>query len=191
MGIHRKLAKKKNKTQKWVKKIPQENVSLPTNGQLCDILDEFSGTSHFLTHPPSYKNDRASANTPAHSRALAHRRTAASGFHYQTLFLQLHPGNSFHIQNKNLGSSEITWTCASGHRARIFPSSQDALSQVTISFNCHDSHWKPPASPELFQAWKSCCCRVFCSIFLRLSTAHSPKVVVWGLSQLPALQYAV
>lgn len=142
---------------------------LPTSGQLCDILDEFSGTLHFLTHPPSYKNNMvffwASANTPARSRALAHRRTAASGFHYQALFLQLHPGNSFHVQNKNLGSSEITWTCASGHRARIFPSSQDALSQVTISFSCHDSHWEPPASPELFQAWKSCCCTEFFAPF--------------------------
>lgn len=136
-------------------------MSLPTNGQLCDILDEFSGTSHFLTHPPSHRNTtvffRASANTPACSRALVHRRTAASRFHYQALFLQLHPGNSFHIQNKNLGSSEITWTCASGHRARIFPSSQDALSQVTISFSCHDSHWEPPASLELFQVWKNRC----------------------------------
>lgn len=155
-------------------------MGLPTNGQLCDILDEFSGTSHFLTHPPSYKNNmvffRATANTPACGRTLAHRRTAASGFHYQALFLQLHPSNSFHIQSKNLGSSEITWTCASGHRARIFPSSQDALSQVTISFSCHDSHWEPPASPEQFQAQKSRCCTVFCSIFLSLSAVHSPKV---------------
>ena len=108
---------------------------------------------------------RASANTPARSRALAHRHTAASRFHYQALFLQLHPGNSFHIQSKNLGFSEIPWTCASRHRARIFPSSQDALSQVTISFSCHDSHWEPPASPEPFQAWKSRCCIGFLLYF--------------------------
>lgn len=99
---------------------------------------------------------RASGNTPAHSRALVHRHTAASRFHYQALFLQLHSGHSFQIQSKNLGSSGITWTQARGHRARIFPSSQDALSQVTISFSCHDSHWEHPAFPEIFQPWKSC-----------------------------------
>lgn len=137
-------------------------MSLPTNGQLCDIIDELSSTSHLLPPPASYKNSmvfsRVSANTPAHSRALVQRCSAASGFHYSALLLQLHPGNSFHIQNKNLGSSEITWTCATGHRARISPSSEDALSQVTISFSCLDSHWEPPASPELFQVWKSHCC---------------------------------
>lgn len=159
----------KKPPNKWVKKLPQENVSLPIKGQLCDILEEFSGTSHFLTHPPSYKNNtvffRARANTPACARALAHRHAAASRFHYQALFLQLHPGNSFLIQSKNLGSSEITWTCASRHRARIFPRSQDALSQVTISFSHHDSHWEPLASPELFQAWKSCSCTECFALF--------------------------
>lgn len=44
VGILGKLAKKK---KKWVKK----KVSLPTKGQLCDILGEFSGTSHLL--PPT------------------------------------------------------------------------------------------------------------------------------------------
>lgn len=136
-------------------------MSLPTNGHLCDIIDEFRGPSHLLPPPASCNSTlfpRASANPPARSRALVQRCSAASGFHYSALLLQLHPGNSFHLQNKNLGSSEITWTCASGHRARISPSSQDALSQVTISFSCLDSHWEPPASPELFQAWKSHCC---------------------------------
>lgn len=64
----------KRTPNKWVKKIPQENVSLPIKGQLCDILDKFSGTSHFLTHPPSYKNNTvffgARANAPACARAL-------------------------------------------------------------------------------------------------------------------------
>lgn len=158
-------------------------MSLPTNGQSCDILDEFSGTSHFT---PSFKNNdlffRASANTPAHSRALVHRCPAASRFHYQVLFLQLHPGNSIHIQNKNLGSGEVTWTCASGHSARISPSSQDALSQVTISFSCHDSHWEPPASPELFQAWKSRCCTEFLALFSRGSAPRTLQRLHHGLS---------
>ena len=166
MGIQGKLGEGEGK---WVKKIPRENVSLPTDGQLRDILDKFGGISHVLTHPPSHRNTavlfRASTNTPARSRALAHRRAAASGFHYQALFLQLHPGNPFHIPSKNLGSSEITQTYASRHRARISPSSPDALSQVTISFRCHDSHWEPPASPELFQAWKSRYCTEIFPLF--------------------------
>lgn len=160
MGIQGKLEKKQ------VKKILHESVSLPINGQLNDNQNGFSGTVHFLNPPPFYGNKAAQSQ---HHHSCQQQDSAASvlrgylqaAFHYQALFLQLHPGNLLHTQSQKLGSSEITWSSASRQRAKSFPSSQKVLSQVTISFSYHNSHQQTSAFQELFQVRKSHCNTAF------------------------------
>lgn len=161
----------KAKKKSGSKKILHKSVSLPIKGQLNDNQNGFSGTVHFLNPPPFYGNKAVQSQ---HHHSCQQQDSAASAlrgylqaFHYQALFLQLHPGNLPHIQSQKLGSSEITWSPSSGQRAKSFPSSQKALSQVTISFSCHNSHQQPSAFPELFQVQKSHCNAAFFALLSR------------------------
>lgn len=98
------------------------------------------------------------------------RHGAARGFlqalRYQALFLQLHPGNFFHVQSqKSVALAKSLGALPACTEPGFPPSSQSALSQATVSFSCRHSPWEPPAFAELLRVWKSRCHTLLFALF--------------------------
>lgn len=168
-------------------------MCLPPNGQLCDILDEFSATSHFLPPPASYKNSTVL------SRARANLLTAGlwcRGAGLQMDFITRHYFCSFTLaihftqRVKILAPVKSLGPVPVGREPGFPPALRMPYHKWQFHSAASIATGNPLPLQSCFKPGKATVA-VFCSILLRLSAVRSLKVMSWALSWFPTLPCAV
>lgn len=162
-------------------------MSLPTKGQLCDILDEFSGTSHLLPPPASYKNSTVFCR--ARGTLLLAAGLWCRGAVLQVDFITRHYFCSFTLAIHFTYRVKILAPVKSLGPVPVGtePGYPPALRMPYHKWQFHSAASIATGNPlpvqSCFKHGKATVA-VFCSILLRLSAVLSLKVVSLALSTL-------